>query len=104
MNEHQERVDRVIKQFGGYWSPFEMLAALMEEVGELADELLKIEGIKGEGDRKRLREELGDTLFALACIANYYGIDLLEALGESVEKYLARDSSRWKDVDDVKRG
>ncbi len=44
MNEFQRRVDELIEEFGGYWEPFQMLAALVEEVGELADELLKVEG------------------------------------------------------------
>ncbi|ASJ09049.1 hypothetical protein A3L11_07330 [Thermococcus siculi] len=93
MNEHQARVDELVRELGGYWGPFEMLAALMEEVGELADELLKVEGIKEQGSRERLEEELGDALFALACIANHYGIDMLEALRKSVDKYRSRDKT-----------
>ncbi|WP_297463379.1 MazG nucleotide pyrophosphohydrolase domain-containing protein [Thermococcus sp.] len=93
MNRYQRMVDELVREMGGYWGPFEMLAALVEEVGELADELLKAEGIKGEG-RANLKEELGDVAFALACIANHYGVDLLEALEESVRKYRERDLSR----------
>ena len=99
MNEHQQRVDELIREFGGYWNPFEMLAALMEEIGELADELLKIEGIKENGDPEKLREELGDVMFALSCIANYYNVDLLNALKESVRKYRERDGDRWSGTD-----
>ncbi|HDZ36606.1 MAG TPA: hypothetical protein ENH81_06850 [Thermococcus sp.] len=99
MNEHQQRVDELIREFGGYWNPFEMLAALMEEIGELADELLKIEGIKENGDPEKLREELGDVMFALSCIANYYNVDLLNALEESVRKYRERDGDRWSGTD-----
>lgn len=95
MNEFQRWVDELIEEFGGYWEPFQMLAALVEEVGELADELLKVEGVKGNGGREGLEEELGDVLFALACIANHYGIDLLEALDKSVGKYRERDRERW---------
>ncbi|WP_148882388.1 MazG nucleotide pyrophosphohydrolase domain-containing protein [Thermococcus aciditolerans] len=100
MNEHQEKVDRLVREFGGYWSPFEMLAALVEEVGELADELLKVEGVKGTGEKERLEEEIGDVVFALACIANYYGVDLLTALEKSVKKYRVRDGNRWKESDE----
>ncbi|WP_258084549.1 MazG nucleotide pyrophosphohydrolase domain-containing protein [Thermococcus thermotolerans] len=95
MNELQRRVDELVTEFGGYWEPFQMLAAFVEEVGELADELLKVEGVKGAGDLGKLEEELGDVMFALACIANYYKIDLLDALGKSVEKYRERDRRRW---------
>ncbi|NJE31014.1 hypothetical protein E3E38_08160 [Thermococcus sp. 18S1] len=100
MNEHQEKVDRLVREFGGYWGPFEMLAALMEEVGELADELLKVEGVKGAGEKERLEEEIGDVVFALACIANYYGVDLLNALEKSVNKYQVRDKNRWGEPDE----
>ncbi len=54
MNEHQVRVDELIRELGGYWGPFEMLAALTEEVGELADEILKMEGVKGRGSPESL--------------------------------------------------
>lgn len=98
MNDLQREVDRIVMEFGGYWKPFEMLAALMEEIGELADELLKVEGVKGSGDRGRLKEELGDVAFALSCIANYYDVDLTEALRETIEKYRERDRDRWNNV------
>ncbi len=91
MKNEQVKVDELIRELGGYWTPFEMIAALVEEVGELADEMLKVEGVKSGGDLVRLREEVGDVMFALSCIANHYGIDLEEALGESIEKYRRRD-------------
>ncbi|WP_223211938.1 nucleotide pyrophosphohydrolase [Thermococcus henrietii] len=91
MNEWQKLVDELINELGGYWKPFEMLAALTEEVGELADAMLAQEGIKGSPGEGKLEEELGDVLFALLCIANYYGINAEEALKVSVAKYRARD-------------
>ncbi len=69
-----------------------MLAALVEEVGELADAMLAVEGVKGGSEKKeKLEEELGDVLYALLCIANYYGIDAFQALNNTVLKYLKRD-------------
>ncbi|WP_173644921.1 nucleotide pyrophosphohydrolase [Pyrococcus kukulkanii] len=76
---------------GGYWTPSQMLAALVEEVGELADIILSFEGVKGEKDPLRLKEELGDVLFALICIANYFGIDMEDALRDTIRKYSTRD-------------
>ena len=49
----------------------------VEEVGELAEALLK-------GDQDSLREELADVLAWLLSIANLLGIDMEEAL---LEKY-----------------
>ena len=46
MKKLQEKVDTLIKEFGGYWEPFTMLAAVIEELGELSNEILKLEGIK----------------------------------------------------------
>jgi len=96
MNKLQKEVDKLIKEFGGYWKPFEMLAAVIEELGELSDEMLKFEKVKGEGSIEGLEEEFGDLMFALFCIANYYGIDIEKALSNSISKYRNRDKSRWQ--------
>ncbi len=96
MNEVQLKVDELVSRFGGYWTPFEMLAAVVEELGELADVLLRLEGPKGSASQKELEMELGDVMFALACIANSYDIDLIKALEASIEKYKSRDGNRWK--------
>ncbi|MCA6214702.1 MAG: hypothetical protein PWP49_469 [Thermococcaceae archaeon] len=97
MERLQREVDNVIKSFGGYWEPFEMLGAVVEELGELSREMLKFEGIKEKGEKQKVKEELGDVLFALLCIANYYEIDAEEALLESISKYSTRDKNRWSD-------
>ena len=86
----QGEVDELIKALGGYWKPFEMLAALVEETGELAEAMLAFEGVKGKGQRDALVEEIGDVLFALACIANHYGVDLEGALRQTIAKYRRR--------------
>lgn len=90
MNKLQEEVDKLIQEIGGYWAPFEMLAALVEELGELSEEMLKFENVKGNGKIENLKEEIGDVLFALLCIANYYGIDAENALFTSISKYRNR--------------
>jgi len=80
----------------GYWKPLAMFAALVEEVGELGRCINAAEGVKGLKERKEkdtreeLKEEMGDVLFALACIANYYGVDLEREVLKSVEKYRQR--------------
>ncbi|USS41312.1 hypothetical protein NF865_03725 [Thermococcus aggregans] len=99
MERLQREVDRVIKSFGGYWEPFEMLAAVVEELGELSREMLKLEGIKEKGEKDKVKEELGDVLFALLCIANYYGIDVEKALLDTISKYSTRDQNKWCNKD-----
>jgi len=98
MKRLQKEVDELIKEFGGYWKPFEMLAAAVEELGELADAMLAYEGIKGEGSLDKIQEELGDLFFALLCIANSYGIDVEMAIHKTIGKYRARDSAKWNKV------
>jgi NTP pyrophosphatase (non-canonical NTP hydrolase) len=100
LSEAQRRVDAWISQFEeGYWPPLVNLARLIEEVGELARELNHRHGAKlkraeePEGD---VALELGDILFVLLAIANEQGVELDRALQQVLEKYEARDRTRWK--------
>ena len=99
LSEAQARVDAWIGQFEeGYWPPLANLARLTEEVGELARLLNHRFGPKKkkptEGDQD-LGEELADVLFVLLVIANEQKIDMSAALERVLEKYRARDSTRW---------
>jgi NTP pyrophosphatase (non-canonical NTP hydrolase) len=91
-------VDEWINQFvEGYWPPLSMLAAVTEEVGELAREINDREGHKKKRtpDNTSLELELGDVLYSLVCIANYYHVDLNRAFKATLNKYTQRDSDRW---------
>jgi NTP pyrophosphatase (non-canonical NTP hydrolase) len=97
--ELQARVDAWIGQFQeGYWPPLANLARLVEEVGELSRELnhrfgpKKKKGGEGDGD---LALELADIVFVLAAIANSLGVDLEDAMRRTMDKYAARDATRW---------
>jgi NTP pyrophosphatase (non-canonical NTP hydrolase) len=94
----QKIVDDWINQFEeGYWPPLSMLAAVVEETGELAREINDQEGFKKKRspDNADLSLELADLLFSMICIANYYQIDLDEAFKKVMEKYTNRDMKRW---------
>ncbi|MEO0236585.1 MAG: nucleotide pyrophosphohydrolase [candidate division WOR-3 bacterium] len=95
----QKIVDEWISQFEeGYWPPLSMLASLMEEVGELAREINAREKIKKKKETEPENDiglEMGDVLFSLICLANYYRIDLENKFKEVVKKYSNRDVSRW---------
>jgi len=97
--ELQQRVDAWIRQFEeGYWPPLSMLARLTEEVGELARELNHLYGHKpkkkGEppGD---IALEVADIIFVLTCLCNSLHIDLADAFERVMQKYDARDATRW---------
>ena len=94
----QKDVDDWINQFEeGYWPPLSMLAAVVEETGELAREINHREGYKKKRapDDSNLDLELADLLFSLVCIANYYHVDLDESFKVVLEKYTKRDMGRW---------
>jgi len=95
----QQKVDNWIARHGGYWSPLSMLAAIIEEVGEVARELNALEGSKkkreNEDNSFKLKEELADLFFALICINNYYHIDMERELLAILAKYEQRDANRF---------
>jgi len=99
IKEAQKLVDDWINKFEeGYWPPLSILARVMEEVGELAREVNAVEGPKKRKESEKRGDigmEIGDILFTLICMANYYGIDLEKAFKEVMKKYDERDVGRW---------
>jgi len=100
LKELQKEIDDYIQQYKcGYWPIFEMLAHTMEELGELARELMHKEGNKKkkhENEGSSLEQEIGDLLFNIACIANAQKIDLQTALEQTIKKANQRDKNRWE--------
>lgn len=82
-----------------YFPPFQCLAQLSEEVGEVARELSHLYGHKkkkvGE-ETDGLEVEIGDVLFSLICLANSQNIDLTQAFQKSMDKKTVRDAERFK--------
>ena len=106
IKEAQKIVDDWINQFEeGYWPPLAQFADLVEEVGELARVISALEKIKvpKPTDEIDLKEELGDVLFSLICIANYYKVDLEDALKYVIKKYDNRDFHRWTPKNNLKK-
>jgi NTP pyrophosphatase (non-canonical NTP hydrolase) len=99
LREVQQQVDDWVSQIGkGYWSPHEMLARLVEEVGETARLINHLYGPKKKKDSKPTQElssELADILFAVICLANSQEIDLQEAFEQMMTKYSVRDKDRY---------
>ena len=97
--DYQTRIDKWIKNHGGYWSPLSMLSAIMEELGELAREVNHLEGFKPKKSNNKevnIGQELADILFSLSCIANYYKIDLSIELDKVITKFSKRDKDRFR--------
>jgi NTP pyrophosphatase (non-canonical NTP hydrolase) len=89
----QEKVDKYIQNFGGYWSELSMLARLVEEVGELSRSMNIKYGDKKskyDGDGRELEKELADVLFTVLAIANKTEVNagkvLLNKIGEQSQR------------------
>ena len=97
LTELQKAVDGWIAEHGGYWDKFQILARLTEELGEVASDLQRVEGLRPIKTDVDLAGELGDVLFTLAAFANVNNIDLDESLNKIFDKYQIRDSKAWKE-------
>ena len=103
--EAQTEVDIWASQFKiPYWKPHEMLARLVEEVGEVAREVNCSYGPK----KKKLDEkensigsELGDIIFTVAGIANSLGINLDEEFKKVMDKCYKRDNNRYERKENI---
>lgn len=92
----QEEVDEFINAIGGYWDPFQLFTAIVEEVGELAKELALSHELRPREESIDLETELGDILFTVICFANAHDISLEQALLTTLEKYRKRDKAKWQ--------
>ena len=98
IQESQKLVDKWIKEVGvRYFSELTNMAMLTEEVGEVARIIARRYGEQSEKEsdkNKDLGEEMADVLFVLICLANQTGVDLEEALTNSLLKKTERDKER----------
>ena len=97
LEEAQKQVDQWVKTYGvRYFSELTNMAALTEEVGELARVMARKYGDQSfkEGEKDNLDEEIADVLWVLLCIANQTGVDLTTALQKSMDKKTKRDNQR----------
>ncbi len=98
LDDAQKLVDDWIKTKGvRYFNELTNMTLLMEEVGELARIMARRYGEqsfkKGEQDHNPA-PEMADILFVLICLANQTGVNLNQALLESIDKKTERDGER----------
>lgn len=104
IKEAQEKVDKWIREYGvRYFSELTNMTVLTEEVGELARIIARRYGEQSwkasdpraeDNGQKALKEEMADVLWVLICLANQTGVNLTEALQQSIEKKTNRDKAR----------
>ena len=92
------------RRFPGGNHPFEIMTRLLEECGELAEQVNHFEGkgVKrakhGEPDKAKLAKEVQDVIRSALQIAHYYGVE--PELEASIEKsYQALKSEGYLSAD-----
>ena len=92
MREIQKRVKEFCKKNKLGSSVEHRVLDTLSELGEVAKEILKMSdyGKKPINYKEELKSELGDLFYSLITIANYFDIDLGEALNIVLEKYEKR--------------
>ena len=95
--EAQKKIDTWIKDHGGYWTEFQILARLTEELGEISSELQREHGLRPNQKQTDVPAEVGDLLFTLIAFCNKKEIDLESELHRVLKKYDVRDSNNWKE-------
>ncbi len=99
LDELQQQVDDWLRGHGGYWDKFQILARLTEELGEVAADLQRQEGLRPRKTEVDLAGEVGDLLFTVEAFANANGIRLEDCFGRVMEKYQVRDGAAWRAQD-----
>lgn len=112
IKEYQKAVDQWIRHYGvRYFSPLTNMAILTEETGEVARIMARFAGEQSwsardkekfgineanesEKGKQLLADELSDVIWVVSCIANYYHIDLQDALNANLDKKIKRDKQR----------
>lgn len=98
ISDAQLLVDNWIKTKGvRYFNELTNFTTLVEEVGELARIFARTYGeqsSKNSDLKYELKDEIGDVFWVLICLANQTGIDLTDALNDSLKKKSLRDSTR----------
>ena len=98
--KYQKGVDDWIKQYKiGYFKPLEIIARLVEEIGELAREINHRYGPKKKKSSEKKNEigdEIADIFFTLICLANSLNIDLDKSFEKMMRKLNTRDNKRFK--------
>ena len=94
--EIQEAQNKIKKILGEMEHPrLASFIALTEEIGEVADEIMKKEIYDEKTDMKDLKNEITDVLVCLLELANVYSIDLNKEF-ESKIKNIEPRAKEWK--------
>ena len=107
IRQYQEIVDTWVQTVGvRYYTELTNTAILMEEVGEVARIMARLDGdqsFKPGAEAPDLADEFADVLFVLVCLANQTGVDLTQAIRRNLEKKTMRDRERHQSNEKLRR-
>ena len=88
----QNEIAQFVRQHDLEIPVWDRMLDLTSEMGELAKEILKASdyGRQDFSFDAAWRDELGDVLFSLVCLANSTEVNLLDALRDAITKYQIR--------------
>ena len=92
MKEIQQKIKEFCKKHNLESPPEHRLLDVVSELGEVAKEVLKMTnyGRKSLEYREEIKSEIGDAIYSLITVANYFDINLDEALEMVFQKYEKR--------------
>ena len=93
LKEAQKKVKKII---GDMAHPrLASFIALTEEVGEVADEIMKVEIYDEKKDTEKLKSEIADVLLSLIELANVYDVDLDKEFAKKLKDIESR-AKEWR--------
>jgi NTP pyrophosphatase (non-canonical NTP hydrolase) len=96
MKDLQDRIKKFCEENNMKCSSEARMLDLVSEIGEVSKAILKSSkyGKQETTITDNFKEELGDTLFSLICLANQFDIDLKNETNLILEKYQKRISEK----------
>jgi len=85
--------DNLDRARGKAWTPFVMITDLLEEVGEVASAVKRLEGME-PSERLKAKEalatELSNVLYIIFVLAEHYGMELEDSFLQTVNDYILK--------------
>jgi NTP pyrophosphatase (non-canonical NTP hydrolase) len=105
LDEYQRLAVRTLHhpEHTGNDTPAMLALGVAGEGGEVADYMKKVLFHHIPMDKDKLKKEIGDVMWYIACLANYYDMTLSECAKENVEKLKKRYPNGFTTADSIAR-
>lgn len=96
LDEYQKLALRTARSKDKKDEMFHLVLGLVGEAGEIAEKIKKVtrdyDSDFAHLDKEDLKKELGDVMWYIAVLADYFGISLAEICTKNIEKLASRQS------------